>query len=114
MSSEHPNKAFVFLSTNSPAEVGSERYREARQGMLQIACGSAKVKYPNLDLVIGIALGCDKDGFHSEDLLYMDVTNDHWGDEDVERFKALSEEHSIFVNLKVEAKSGHEYPRRTS
>jgi hypothetical protein len=52
---------YVFLQLKADAAVRAEPdYREKRQAMLEIACGAAKNKMPDLKNVIGIALDAPK------------------------------------------------------
>lgn len=52
-----PNVAYVFLQLRAPAEVKAHPdFRQLRMQTLQIACGAAKNKFPQLVKVIGIGI----------------------------------------------------------
>jgi hypothetical protein len=61
MPSFYPRKAYVFLQIRHPNIVDYENeYRPVRSKMLQIACGAAKNKFPDLNKIIGIAIDAPK------------------------------------------------------
>lgn len=65
---------YVFLQVYFPDRkaYGSE-YRKMRTSMLEIACGAAKIKYPYLKEVIGIAMDAPKlSVINSEDFILLD------------------------------------------
>jgi hypothetical protein len=69
-----PNVAYVLLQLRAPASYRAEPdYREKRTGLLEIACGAAKNKFPDLVKVIGIGIDAPKfsDGKIAEDFILM-------------------------------------------
>jgi hypothetical protein len=74
MPSFYPRKAYVFLQIRHPNIVDYEnKYRPVRARMLQIACGAAKNKFPDLNKIIGIAVDAPKFARrNSEDFVLLD------------------------------------------
>jgi len=69
-----PNVGYVLLQLRVPEEFRAEPdLREKRQTLLEIACGAAKNKFPNLVKVIGIGIEAPKfsDGTVAEDFILM-------------------------------------------
>src|SRR5947209_7765863 len=61
MPSFFPAAAYVFLQCHMKDQGDYEtEYRPIRRGLLEIACGAAKLKLPNLKKVIGIAIDAPK------------------------------------------------------
>jgi hypothetical protein len=114
MSSFFPNKAYVFIllkAGNDGKHV--PRYREIRKFMLEIACGAAKNKFTNLELVIGIAVEPPK--FYrniSEDFVLMECKE--WSKEQENYYKEENEKPGMdfFMssNLIMKKKSTKEFP----
>lgn len=72
--SYQPNVAYVLLQLRAPDAYRAEPgYREKRTGLLEIACGAAKNKFPNLVKVIGIGIDAPKfsGGKNAEDFILM-------------------------------------------
>ena len=64
-------------------------------GMLEVACGAAKLKFPHLKKVIGIAIDAPKyASTNSEDFVLMDCQN--WTDEERAHYAARQSGVSIF------------------
>lgn len=77
-----PNVAYVLLQLRAPdAFRATPGYREKRQALLEIACGAAKNKFPNLVKVIGIGIDAPKfsGGNNAEDFILMSCKT--WTDE---------------------------------
>jgi hypothetical protein len=63
--------------------------------MLEIACGAAKLKFPHLKKVIGIAIDAPKyASTNSEDFILMDCEN--WTDEERDRYDLANKEFLFF------------------
>ncbi|BFI96061.1 MAG: SEC-C metal-binding domain-containing protein [Rhodanobacter sp.] len=76
------NIAYVFLQLCAPTDLKARPdYREKRQAMLEIACGSAKNKFQELTRIIGIGIDAPKhsDGNDGEDFVLMPCET--WTDE---------------------------------
>ncbi|WP_210250756.1 YecA family protein [Bradyrhizobium hipponense] len=72
--SYQPNVAYVLLQLRAPDAYRAEPdYREKRTGLLEIACGAAKNKFPNLVKVVGIGIDAPKfsGGKNAEDFILM-------------------------------------------
>ena len=75
MPSFYEGTVYVFLQLKASDDLrNSEGYREVRSGMLEIACGAAKLRMPAIKRVIGIATDAPKFAgkTNSEDLLLME------------------------------------------
>jgi len=57
MPSFYKNKGYIFLQLKAEVKNNDySEYREVRRNMLELACGVAKNKFPNLEVIIGIAV----------------------------------------------------------
>jgi hypothetical protein len=96
MSSFYPEKRYLFLQVRAPSEVrNADDYRQIRQNMLDIACGAAKNAYPEIELIIGIAIDAPK--FfkeNSEDILLMDCIE--WTKEERSYYENVNREFGFF------------------
>lgn len=75
MPSFQANVGYVLLQVHAPDSFTSRPdYRQARQSLLEIACGAAKLKFPALNKIIGIAIDAPKHakGMEGEDFLLME------------------------------------------
>jgi hypothetical protein len=82
MPSFFPDRGCVFLQLfhDNPGDYDTE-YRPVRIKMLEFACGAAKLKFPHLDKVIGIAIDAPKYApLNSEEFILLNCEN--WSDED--------------------------------
>lgn len=97
LSSFEPNVGYVFLQLRVPEEFRATLdYREKRQTLLEIACGSAKNKFPNLVKVIGIGIEAPKfsDGTVAEDFILMPCET--WLEETKSHYEELNREWNFF------------------
>ena len=77
-----PNIGYVLLQLRTPDAFRAQPdYREKRQTLLEIACGAAKNKFPNLIKVIGIGIDAPKFAgkTNAEDFILMPCES--WPDE---------------------------------
>jgi hypothetical protein len=81
MPSFYKEKGYVFLQLRVLGESdANEQYRERRRALLEIACASAKNKFPELTTVVGIAIDAPKyNSRTAEDFLLLDCSE--WTDE---------------------------------
>ena len=73
--SSQPNFGYVLLQLHAPDQFKAQAdYREKRQALLEIACGAAKNKFPDLMKVVGIAIDAPKhsNGMAGEDFILME------------------------------------------
>ena len=101
MESFHPGKAYVFLQLKVVGRGDFETdYRPRRQAMLEIACAAAKLKFPHLHTVIGIAIDAPKysGGVNSEDFILMDCSN--WTDEVRKDYEEANRVMQFFTSAK--------------
>lgn len=99
MESFHPGKAYVFLQLKVVDRGDYETdYRPSRQAMLEIACAAAKLKFPHLHTVIGIAIDAPKycGGVNSEDFILMDCGT--WTDEMRKHYEEANEVMQFFTS----------------
>jgi hypothetical protein len=86
-----PDRAYVFLQVYYPGGGDYEtEYRPVRRTMLEIACGAAKLRFPQLNKVIGIGIDAPKYSHkNSEDFVLIDCEN--WSRQDQEYFEEANE-----------------------
>lgn len=91
-----PKKSYVLLQIWAPDEIRLRSdYRAIKQKMLEIACGSAKNKWKELETIIGIAVDAPKyfDEI-AEDFLLMDCTT--WSEAKKIEYLELNKELGFF------------------
>ena len=96
MESFYAGKAYVFLQLKVADQGDYEtEYRPKKQAMLEIACAAAKLKFPQLHTVIGIAIEAPKysGGRNAEDFILMDCSN--WTEE-IRRHYEKANEYLLF------------------
>jgi hypothetical protein len=97
MPSFYPKKRYLFLQLRAPSEIrNADDYRQKRQFMLEVACGAAKNAYPEIELIVGIAIDAPK--FfedNSEDFLLMDCLE--WTEEERIYYENLNEKFGFFI-----------------
>ncbi len=79
--SDERDKAYVFLQLKNPDTADFETdWRPKRQAALEIACGAAKLNFPHLQKIIGIAIDAPKFAKESaEDFILLDASD--WTDD---------------------------------
>lgn len=97
MESFYAGKAYVFLQLKVVDQGDYEtEYRPKKQAMLEIACAAAKLKFPQLHTVIGIAIEAPKysGGRNAEDFILMDCSN--WTEEIRKHYEEANEHLRFF------------------
>lgn len=92
-----PDVGYVLLQLRVPEDFrAAEDFREKRQTLLEIACGAAKNKFPNLVKIIGIGIEAPKSsgGTVTEDFILMPCEN--WPDERKTYYEELNREWNFF------------------
>jgi hypothetical protein len=92
-----PNVGYVLFQLRAPDTFRAEPdYREKRQALLEIACGAAKNKFPNLTKVIGIGIDAPKfaGGTNAEDFILMPC--EIWTDEMRAYYEAENDSWNFF------------------
>lgn len=91
------NVGYVLLQLRVPEEFfATADYREKRQTLLEIACGAAKNKFPNLVKVIGIGIDAPKfsGGTVAEDFILMSCET--WPNETKTYYEEMNREWNFF------------------
>jgi hypothetical protein len=102
---------FLQLFHDNPGDYDTE-YRFGRRRMLEFACGAAKLKFPHLYKVIGIAIDAPKySRVNSEDFIVLDCAS--WSDEDRAYYEEANKEFRFFQtdSLKQRRMRVSEFPR---
>ena len=97
MPSFYQGTQYVFLQWKALDPTRSaEELREIRQAMLEIACAAAKLKFPEIQRVIGIAIDAPKFAgkANSEDMLLMEF--DEWTPERRAHYEEANKELRFF------------------
>jgi hypothetical protein len=107
-----PDRGYVFLQLykKDRGDYDTE-YRPFRSQMLQFACGAAKLKYPNLEKVIGIAIDAPKyHRMNSEDFILLDC--EKWSEDDQAYYEEANRTLRFFTTDKLKQHRGHvtEFP----
>lgn len=92
----YKDRGYIFLQLyhDSPGDYDTE-YRPIRRAMLEIACGAAKLRFPHLNKVIGIAIDAPKfSPTNSEDFILMDCES--WTDETRAHYEEANRELRFF------------------
>jgi len=107
-----PESGYVFLQLrhDNPGDYDTE-YRPLRRKILEFACGAAKLKFPCLKKVIGIAIDAPKySRTNSEDFILLGCEN--WSDDDQAYYEEANKELRFFQTaaLKQYRKRVTEFP----
>jgi len=86
---------FLQLKVTNKGDYETE-YRPRRQALLEIACGAAKLKWPEINRVIGIAIDAPKyaGDINSEDLAVMEF--DEWDETIADQYRELNRDIKFF------------------
>lgn len=108
----HDRKAYVFLQIRDDVSDRQQPdYREKRLGLLQVACGAAKLHRPDLKLVVGIGVDAPKYSRHiAEDFIFMQC--DRWTSADRRHYEELNEPFAFIktAQLRSYQKTAREFP----
>ena len=102
MPSFYQGTQYVFLQWKALDDTHSaDELREARQAMLEIACAAAKLKFPDIVRVIGIAIDAPKFAgeTNSEDMLLMEF--DDWTPERQAHYEEANAELQFFATSQM-------------
>jgi len=102
---------FLQLKVTDKGDYNKD-YRPRRQALLEIACAAAKLKWPNIQRVVGIAIDAPKYAgeLNSEDLAVMEF--DGWNEALAEQYRELNRELRFFETgtMKETKKRFQEFP----
>jgi hypothetical protein len=91
-----PDRGYVFLQLfhDNPGDYDTE-YRPLRRKMLEFACGAAKLRFPHLKKVMGIAIDAPKyTRRNSEDFILLECEN--WSSEEQTSYEEANKELRFF------------------
>lgn len=92
-----PGKMYVFMQLKCP-DANHPRNRERRLALLEVACGVARNKFPDITTVVGIAIDPPKFAhIISEDFLLLKCAE--WSQEQRAHFDRLNEDFNFFQNV---------------
>jgi hypothetical protein len=114
MPSFYRGKGFVFLQLKWKGYDGDYEndYRPKRRRLLEIACGAARNRMPDLTTVVGIAIDAPKfSRKNAEDFILMDCTD--WTDERAKYYEEANAETMMFATSSMERveKTISEFPK---
>jgi len=96
---------FLQLYHENPGDYDTE-YRPMRRRVLEFACGCAKLKWPELTKVIGIAIDAPKySRQNSEDFILLDCAN--WSEEDKAYYEEANRELRFFQTNAMKERRMH-------
>ncbi|WP_082925458.1 SEC-C metal-binding domain-containing protein [Erythrobacter neustonensis] len=101
---------YVFLQLKSDLkDQNLNEYRMIRTKILEIACASAKIKFPRLQKIVGIAIDAPKyAASNSEDFMIMDFSK--WNNSIKKSYEKVNEEFKFFKIGKVKKIRASEFP----
>ena len=112
MPSFYPGKGYVFLQLKVDNVTDYENgYRPKRRAMLEIACGAAKNRFPEMHMIIGIAIDAPKfSKRNSEDFLLMECAD--WPEDRKAHYERANEGFGFFQakSQTIEMRSPKEFP----
>jgi SEC-C motif len=113
MPSFYSGTCYVFLQLKALGLANSfDEHREARTAILEIACGAVKLKRPDIERVIGIAIDAPKFAgqSNSEDMILMEFNE--WNDERRAYYEEANKEWRFFTTpqMQITKKRISEFP----
>jgi uncharacterized protein YchJ len=113
MPSYQKDKVYVFLQLKNPnLDHFASKWRPRRQAVLEIACGAAKLKFPHLQKIVGVAIDSPKFSKEwAEDFVLLDARK--WTEENQKYYRKLNNICKFFETpyLKQQQGQGVEFPR---
>jgi hypothetical protein len=103
MPSFYPDVSYVFFQLRAPEEIRRQPdYLDKRRTLLEIACGAAKNKFPQLNKVIGIGMDAPKfaGDTNSEDFILMPCGE--WCDETQSHYQYLNQDWRFFETSQLQ------------
>ena len=108
VTSDKSGTGYCFLIYPCPQGRDHDRHRLSRRALLADYCRVMKVRFPDLQHVVGYATEPLDGEQHSEDLAYLDATN--WSEEDAQAARAIQKETGILASPEVTHVHDQEYP----
>ncbi len=116
MPSFYEGVAYVFLQIRHPNIIDYDNdYRPRKQVMLEIACGAAKNKFPQLNKIIGIGIDAPKFSLrNAEDFILLDCVE--WPEELRQMYEKENEGFKFFKSgtMKQQIKTIRDFPTQNN
>ncbi len=109
-SNDVPERAYLFLVLPVERDRNYDEYRDHRKALLSAYCTVAKLKCPNADMIVGIAMEPPSAAKASEDLFVLETR--HWTREMEQEARQLQEETGLLLERNIKWTKGREteYP----
>ena len=105
---EKSGTGYCFLVFPCPQDRDYAEYRLSRSTLLMYYCEAMKVRFPNLQHIVGYAVEPLNGERRSEDLVYLDATN--WTEEDAQAARGIERENGILTSPTITHLRETEYP----
>ena len=108
VTSQESGTGYCFLVCPCPTGRDYDEHRRVRSLMLADYCRVMKVRFPDLQYIVGYATDPLDGQRRSEDLAYLDATN--WSEQDTQAARSLQRETGILQSPTVTHVHDKEYP----
>ena len=105
---ESSGTGYCFLVVPCPKGRDYDKHRQSRSVLLVDYCKVMKLRFPDLQHIVGYAMEPLDGERRSEDLAYLDVTN--WTEEDAQEACRIQRESRILASPRVTNVHDNEYP----
>ena len=109
--SEQGEPHYVFLLLDRPPGMAYEEYREGSYKLLYAYCQATKVKFPDAEDIVGIAIGPLYWEENSEDAIYLNAHD--WTPEDQAEAESLRADLGLFKEMNMFYTEEKEYPAKS-
>ena len=106
-----PDVGYVLLLYPKPNDMSIyEKHRQKRQSLLSAYCHALKVKFPELQIIVGLASEPKGTSGGSEDLIYLNTSN--WSNEDMTYANEIRNKMGLLLdeNVKQSIERAYEFP----
>ena len=108
VSGERASVGYCFLVCPCPPGKDYEEHRRSRRMLLACYCKVMKIRFPDLEHIVGYAPEALDGEQRSEDLVYIDATN--WTEADFQEARSIQRESGILASPKITQVRESEYP----
>ena len=105
---EQSGTGYCFLVCPCPKDIDYDRHRRYRVALLAAYCKVMKIRFSNLQHIVGYATEPLNGERRSEDLTYLDATN--WTDEDAQDARRIQRDGRILASPTITHVHESEYP----